>query len=160
MTDVQPRLKPDPAICPCGCGVIGRPRTRAWRGEAEPHTRNCTCRRCSAGAHGKNERKRVGRFARATGLTRAPMSGAVIGYDLGGIVAVEETANEAVVKGLRKWWAGVGVQRKVRRIREQQLQPWAFVASWDGKPRLVVMDPEGFAALCQAANGPDFGRDT
>lgn len=43
---MEPRLKPDPEPCSCGCGKIGQLRLKTWRGETVPHIRACVCRRC------------------------------------------------------------------------------------------------------------------
>lgn len=141
--------------CPCGCGAHGLPRTKRNRDRTH-HTRNCECKSCAAGQHAKDEKTRVAKFARRSGLTQQSGSGRKIGYDLGGCCAVEETSHQVIVKHLKLWWATVDVQRKLARIRRQKYQPWAFVASWENKPQLVVMSPEGFAALCLAASGSDM----
>lgn len=139
-------------VCACGCGKEGPARRKKWVDGF--HVRSCECRRCKAGGYGKAERRRVRRFSRAAGLTPAPASGNGIGFDAGGVVLVEETAAEDVVRGLRNWWQNVGTQRKVRDVMRQRIKPGAFVASWDGKPQLVVMTPEHFIELCQATWEP------
>lgn len=154
MTDVQTNFKTT-VVCPCGCGAEGAPRQRKNR-DGTHHARSCTCRSCGAGRYAKDEKRRVGRYASRSGLTQQSGSGRKIGYDLGGVCAVEETSERTITKHLRLWWATVEVQRKLARVRRQKYQPWAFIASWDDRPQLVVMDPDGFAALCLAANGSDM----
>lgn len=149
---VVPRFKAL-VVCACGCGDEGPPRRKPWLNGM--HTRGCECRRCLAGGFGKSERRRVRRFARRSGLTAASGSGRHLGYDLTGVCAVEETAGAAVVDGFRGWWDSKAVQEKVRRVRGQKLRPWALVLSWNEKARLVVMDADGFAELCDAACSPD-----
>lgn len=151
--EVESRLKPW-VECGCGCKLEGRPQPKARNGVV--HVRGCECRACKAGAHPKNERKRVGRYARRSGLTQASGSGRRLGYDLSGVVALEETSAVALVGTLRKWWERHGVQDKVARVASQRMVPWGFAASWDGAVRLVVMPAEGFAALCLAASGSDM----
>lgn len=152
MTDVTPRLK-EWITCACGCGE-GRPQTKA-RADGM-HVRGCTCRACKAGAHPKNERKRVSRFARKSGLTQASGSGRRLGYDLSGVIALEETSAVALIDPLRKWWERKGVRDKVARVADQRMLPWGFAASWDGKVQLVVMPADCAAALCLAASGSDM----
>lgn len=48
--DVVPNLKPDPELCSCGCGVIGRPNRR------NGHARGCDAARC-ASCRGRRNRK-------------------------------------------------------------------------------------------------------
>lgn len=151
-TEVEPRLKPW-VQCACGCAE-GRPQTKARRDGM--HVRGCLCRACSAGAHPKNERRRVGKFARRSGLSQASGSGRRLGYDLSGVVALEETSAVALVDPLRKWWERKGVRDKVARVAGQRMLPWGFAASWDGKVQLVVIPADGFAALCLAASGSDM----
>lgn len=152
MTDVTPRLKAW-IQCPCGCGE-GRPQTKARRDGV--HIRGCPCKMCTAGAHPKAEKRRVGRFARRSGLTQASGSGRRLGYDLSGVVALEETSAVALVDPLRKWWERKGVQDKVGRVAGQRMMPWGFAASWNGTVQLVVIPADGFAALCLAASGSDM----
>lgn len=157
MTDVarmEPRLK-SYIDCPCGCGENGLARNKKNR-DGTHHVRACVCKSCSGGQYAKAEKTRVAKFARRSGLYQQSGSGRRIGYDLGGVCAVEETSHAVIVKHLKLWWATVDVQRKLARIRRQTYQPWAFVASWENKPQLVVMSPDGFAALCLAASGSDM----
>jgi hypothetical protein len=152
MTEVTPRFK---ALvrCACGCGE-GRPQTKARRDGM--HVRGCECRACTAGAHPKAEKRRVGKYARRSGLTQASGSGRRLGYDLSGVVALEETSAVALVDPLRKWWERKGMRDKVARVADQRMVPWGFAASWDGKVQLVVIPADGFAALCFAASGSDL----
>lgn len=155
MSQVHPNFK-QRVVCACPdpeCGE-GRPRAKAWADGM--HTRECDCRRCTAGAHGKSERRRVSRFGRRSGLSQASGSGRRLGYDLSGVLALEETCDKALVDPLRKWWERKGVQDKVERVSAQRLTPWGFAASWGDRVQLVVMPAEACAALCLAASGSDM----
>lgn len=152
MSDVEPRLKAW-ITCACGC-CEGRPQTKARRDGM--HIRGCVCRACKGGAHPKAERTRVARFARRSGLTQASGSGRRLGWDLSGVLALEETSAQALVGSLRKWWETKGVQDKVARVRDQRMLPWGFAASWDGKVQIVVLPADCAAALCLAAAGSDM----
>lgn len=153
MTEVESRLKPW-VLCACPCKREGRPQTKARRDGM--HIRGCSCRACSAGAHPKNERRRVARYARKSGLTQASGSGRRLGYDLSGVLALEETSAVALVGPLRKWWERKGVRDKLARVSGQRLVPWGFAASWDGKVQVVVLPADACAALCLAASGSDM----
>lgn len=152
-SDVQPNLKAW-IVCACGCGLEGRPQTKARRDGM--HVRGCSCRGCKAGVHPKAEKRRVGKFARRSGLTQASGSGRRLGYDLSGVLALEETSAVALVDPLRKWWERKGVRDKVARVAGQRLVPYGFAASWDGKVQLVVLPADACAALCLAASGSDM----
>lgn len=141
-------------VCACGCGKVGRPRAKAWTDGL--HVRDCSCRRCVTGQRTKAENRRVGRFARGSGLRQASGSGRRLGYDLSGVVAIEETSARELVEKLRAWWALKATQAKLERVRAQSLLPWAFAASWDDRVQLIVTDAESFSALCIAAAGSDM----
>ncbi len=145
-------LKPDAVPCPCGCGVESQPRVKRSR-DGTHHARECRCRRCTAPTHRRNARRRENAIAKATGGNREPLSGALSGVDVSGpLVEIEETSNVALTRGLSRWWNSKQVQAKVSRLYKHGKMsgvPSAFVASWDGKPRLVVMTYVDFAALCQ-----------
>jgi hypothetical protein len=146
--EVEPRFKPDPVACPCGCGLVGFPRARAWQDGLAPHVKRCACRRCAGGRTGKNARRREHKIARETGGTREPLSGALSGVDVrSGMWVIEETANVALLAGLRRWWNSKGVRMKLVRLfgRSHAGEYRAFIASWDGKPRVVVIPYEDFA---------------
>lgn len=153
MTEVESRLK-QWITCPCGCGREGRPQTKA-RADGH-HVRGCDCRACKAGAHPKAEKRRVAKFARRSGLTQASGSGRRLGYDLSGVLALEETSAVALVDPLRKWWERKGIRDKVARVADQRMLPWGFAASWGGKVQLVVLPADCLAALCLAASGSDM----
>lgn len=109
--------------CPCGCGTFG------------------SCNRCNGSRVKARASRRERKMALVTSGTRHPMSGALSGVDvtLGDLLDVEETANVSLVRGLRRWWTSKAIQTKTARLMARTLRPRAFVASWDGKPRLVVM---------------------
>lgn len=141
--DVTPNLKPL-VVCACGeCGE-GVPRRKAWADGL--HVRRCMCRRCIGSRQSAKARRREHRVADALGGQREPMSGNLSGFDVSsGLWRVEETANEALVKGLLRWWSSKQIQKKMARINAIGGVRRAFVASWDGRPQLVVMSFEDFA---------------
>lgn len=147
MSDVTPRLKPDLEPCVCGCELVARPRTKAWNDGLGPHARGCACKRCVGGRQGPKARRRENRVARDTGGAREPLSGGLSGIDgRAGLWVWEETAQVSLVRGLRRWWESKQVQAKVgRMMRRPGGEARAFIASWDGKPRLVVMPYEDWA---------------
>ena len=143
-------LKPLLEECVCGCETIGRPRARAWQDGLGPHVKLCPCRRCAGPRFKKNASRRERKVAAAVGGRRNIGSGAFGGSDtIGGVVNIEETMQESLVKGLRRWWTSKGVQTKTTKLLQQKVIPNAFVASWDGKARLVVMEYPDFVNLCQ-----------
>jgi hypothetical protein len=142
--------KPSLEECACGCGTVGRPRARAWLDGLPAHVKLCTCRRCQAPRFKQRASRRERKVAQAVGGRRNIGSGAFGGSDVvGGLVNIEETAQESLVRGLRRWWMSKQIQSKTARLLEQRLIPNAFVASWDGKARLVVMEWDSFKQLCQ-----------
>ncbi len=151
MTQVNPRLKPDPAACVCGCGHIGRPKVKAFKDGLGPHARGCNCARCRGRNTKATSAKRELRKARKVGATRAPLSGALSGYDWrvpltgGGYLFVEETTNQAITRGLERWWDGKGVQEKVARIASL---PGVFALQ---TPGLTVLPTTDFEALVRCA---------
>lgn len=140
---------PDPILCPCGdekCGRTGVPQMRR-RGDGLYHVRLCPCRRCVASRVRKRAGTRERLIARTIGGTREPLSGALSGADVvHARIRIEETANVALTRGLRRWWESKQTETKVLRLFGGDL-PGAFVASWDGSPRVVVMPYEGFVRL-------------
>jgi hypothetical protein len=146
---------PEYADCGCGCGLYGALRVRAWRNGVHC-VRRCSCRQCQGGRTKARARRREGKMARQINAERTWGSGVIAGYDLGGAnVEIEETANVALVAGLKRWWFSKQVQTKLARLLARSLRPRFFVASWDGKPRLVVGKWEDFVqvlALQELAN--------
>lgn len=139
MSDHVNFLKPDPVACPCGCGTVARPRAKAW-GDGLYHARGCPCRRCVGGRQVGKARRREHKVAKATGGTREPMSGNLSGIDgKAGLWTWEETANEAVVRGLRRWWTSKTVQTKTARMMSRHGEAHALICSWDGRPQVVVV---------------------
>lgn len=138
--------------CPCGCGQFGSLRQKVMK-DGLRHVSRCPCKRCTAPRFKQRARKRENVLARATGGERSYASGVLSGADTtSAVVECEETAQESLVRGIRRWWLGVGVQRKLARLYARQTGvPRAFVVSWDGHPQLAVMTFADFEILCQGA---------
>ncbi len=151
---VEPRLKPDPEPCPCGCGVVGAARVKPWR-DGLHHAKRCTCHRCMAPLYRKRAAQRERRIAKDLGGERSPLSGAINGADVvaAGLIEIEETANEAIVRGIRRWWESKGVCAKTARLFARYGDvPRALVLVWDSRKRLVVMRYEDFRSLVHMAS--------
>lgn len=150
--EVRSFLKPDPIPCACGCGAVGRPRTKAWR-DSLHHSVTCRCARCKAPTYRRAAAKRERAIAKDIGGERHALSGALSGVDVSSvIVEVEETSNVAVTRGIRRWFESLTVQRKIARlIAHGRVSgvPSALVLTWERRRRLVVMDYESFRALCK-----------
>lgn len=136
-------------VCPCGdvrCGRSGYAQMRR-RGDGQFHVRRCPCKRCVASRVRKRAGTRERKIAAQIGGTREVLSGAMSGADVvHARVRLEETANVALTRGLRRWWESKQTEAKVLRLFGGEL-PGAFVASWDGAARVVVMPYEGFVRL-------------
>ncbi len=145
-------LKADLVTCACGCGVEGRPRVKAWR-DSLLHNRNCRCHRCLAPTYRKNAAKRERKIARDTGGTRHALSGALSGVDVSGpLIEIEETFNQAIARGIRRWWESKTVQAKVARLFAHSRMtgvPAALVIGWDRRKRLAILPYEDLVSLCQ-----------
>lgn len=138
---------PDP--CECGCGKVGTLRMKRSR-DGRYHVHRCQCRSCKGRRARTNSAARERKVAAAVNGTREVLSGAVSGADVSSPWLVyEETANIGLVAGLRRWWERPVVIRKTAKILAADL-PGAFVASWDGRPQLVVMSWESHQRLMQA----------
>lgn len=141
--NVVPNLKP---LVTCACGECGEgvPRRRAWVDGL--HIRRCPCRRCVGSRQSGNARRREHKVARAAGGEREPMSGNLSGVDgKSGLWEWEETANVAHVAGLKRWWLSKQTQTKVARLMARTGSRRCFIASWDGRPQLVVVPFEDWA---------------
>lgn len=148
--EVEPRLKSDPEPCACGCGLVGRPRVKVMR-DGLQHVRLCKCRRCVGGRQPGKARKRENKIAKQTGGERSVMSGALSGYDgRSGLWVWEETSNVQLVQGLKRWWLSKQVQAKTARLMTHNGYACAFIATWDGKPRLVVTPYEDWAGQVES----------
>lgn len=148
--DVQCNLKPDFGACVCGCGTVARPRVKQWADGLGPHARGCPCRRCTGGRQSGKARRREHKVAKALGGERQPMSGNLSGYDIGsGLWRAEETANVALVRGFRRWVESKQVRTKLARLMALTGVRRAFVVSWDGKARWVVIPFDDWANQCQ-----------
>jgi len=142
---VEPRLKPDPIVCPCGCELVGQPRVKAWR-DGLHHVRFCKCRRCVGSRQPAKARRREHKVARAAGGQREPMSGNLSGIDgRSGFWEWEETANVSLVRGFRRWVTSKQVTDKLARLMARTGSRRVFVLSWDGKPRWCVIPFEDWA---------------
>lgn len=142
---VVSNLKPDPLPCVCGCQLVGAVRKKEWQDGLGPHVKGCLCRRCSGGRQRPRSRGRENRVAKDTDGSREAMSGALSGVDgRAGLWVWEETAQANIVAGLRRWWNSKQVTEKTARLLKHA-GARAFIASWDGKPRLVVIPYEDWA---------------
>lgn len=149
--EVETRFKESDA-CECGCGKRGVLK-KAWRSNDQRCVRGCECRQCVGGKVKDRARRREHTVARGNHGQRNPGSGAFGGLDgIGGVCSWEETANVAIIAGLKRWWLAKGTQGKVAKLLADTLRPRAFVASWDGRPRLVVMPYEDWCALIDLAD--------
>lgn len=150
MSEFGELLKPELEPCACGCGLQGRPRKKVWK-DGTAHVPRCQCRRCKGGRQGGNARRRENRIAKQTGGERAVMSGALSGYDgRSGLWVWEETSNVALVQGLRRWWESKQIRTKTARLMALNGYARAFIATWDGKPRLVVIPYEDWAGQVES----------
>jgi hypothetical protein len=99
-------------------------------------------------------RKRENKIAKAIGGQRDSRSGGLSGVDVASLVVeIEETSNQAVTRGLRRWWESKTVKNKRARLWSRTFsdaEP-VLVASWDGKPQLAVLEFDSFARLAAAA---------
>jgi hypothetical protein len=135
---------PAKADCPCGCGVFGTPKVRAW-GDGLRHVRGCPCRRCVGSRQRPNARRRERRLALDVGGEVQVLSGALSGADVvGHLWSFEETANVEVVRGFRRWWTSKTVRNKVARLFARRGEARALVLSWDGRPQVVITSYEDF----------------
>jgi hypothetical protein len=150
VTEVENRMKADPTACPCQCGTVGTPRVKAWA-DGLHHARGCPCRRCVGGRQRPKSRVRENKVAKATGGTREPLSGGLSGVDgRSGTWTWEETAQESIVRGFRRWIESKGVTSKLARIMARHGEARAFVLSWDGKPRWVCVPFDDWAGQVKA----------
>lgn len=140
MAEVVNNLKDDPVSCPCGCELVGYQRVRAWSSDGLRHVKKCVCRRCTGGKQRGKATKRESRIAKDTGGVREPLSGGLSGVDgRAGLWVWEETAQESIVRGFRRWWTSKGVTSKVARMFGRPGgEARAFILSWDGRPQVVI----------------------
>lgn len=135
--------KPDPIECPCRCGLVGTPRARSWQDGLGPHVRGCACRRCAGSRHRGKATRRESGIARRTGGQREPLSGALSGVDgRAGLWVWEETSNQDVVRGFKRWISSKGVTTKMSRMMKVSGVRHALILSWDGKPRWAIVPAE------------------
>jgi len=139
---------PQKGYCQCGCGVYGTLKKRPQRDGLRHVARLCKCKRCEGSRHKKNSGARERRIAKDVGGERSPLSGAISGWDIGTpVIKIEETSNHALVRGLRRYVESKQFTSKVRRLSEQTTFAWAFLASWEGKPRWYLLSAESFREL-------------
>jgi hypothetical protein len=139
---------PVKVACPCGCDLFGTP-TKKFR-----HVRACQCRRCRGSRTKSTARRRENRIAKDTGGERSILSGQLSGYDgRAGLWVWEETSNQALTRGLRRWWESGQVRSKMGRLFGLRGVRRAFVASWDGKPQLVVVPYEDWVERVKEDGG-------
>lgn len=155
MTAQLPLQGPQKVACPCGCGVFGTPRKKAW-GDGLRHVRGCApCNRCAGSRHGRNASRRERRIATDLGGAREPMSGALSGADVkAGGWSFEETTNEAVVRGFRRWWTSKTVRTKTARLLARHGEAHALILSWDGRPQCVVVPYADFVGQFNEGRTP------
>lgn len=140
MTEHWSNPKPDLAACACGCGLVGRPRAKAWQDGLGPHVKRCACRRCAGGRQKGRARVRENRIAADTGGERSPLSGALSGYDgRAGNWVWEETTNAAFCRGFLRWINSKTVQTKIARLMSLSGVNRAIILSVDNKPLWVVV---------------------
>lgn len=152
-----PLLGPIKVDCPCGCGLFGVQRKKAW-GDGLRHVRRCECRRCRGSRQRPNARRREHVVAKALGGERDVLSGALSGADVRAhLWSFEETSNESIVRGIRRWWTSKGVRRKVARLYQRGGEAHALVLSWDGRPQLVVTTWEDFVGQFPNQAGGQVG---
>ncbi len=138
-SNLKPKLD-----CPCGCGTYGMPRRKAW-GDGLRHVRLCPCRRCAGSRHRGKANRRENRIAADLGGNREPLSGGLSGADVRAHMwSFEETSNEAVVRGFRRWWTSKTVRSKVARLNARHGEAHALILSWDGRPQAVITAYEDF----------------
>lgn len=129
MTDtVVSNLKPDPADCQCGCGLVGQPRQKKWK-DGTQHVRNCVCRRCM-GARNRSKGDGKARKARkALNLVGA------------------NTRHEEHAGGNVRWEAKAGAQVKPMwtaflraEAQSEQQRPMG-----DNRPFVMTAAPDGIS---------------
>lgn len=144
MSEVHSKLK-EMAECGCGCGKYGILRVKTWR-NGQRCVRRCECRRCKAPRHKNNATRRENLIAKKTGGSREPLSGALSGIDgKAGLWEWEETSNGALTRGFRRWVESKQVTDKTARLMKRIGARRAFILSWDGKPRWVVIPFDDWA---------------
>lgn len=151
MTAQLPLPGPTKESCGCGCGRFGSLRTKVWR-DGTRCVKFCECPRCQGGRVKARARTRENRIAKDVGGTRAFASGILTGFDVASsVVEIEETSNQTIVRGIRRWWNSKTVEAKVARLMSHRRRARALVLHWDKAPRLAVMPYTDFVELAQLA---------
>lgn len=108
--------------------------------DGKRHVYGCKCSRCEGSRHKNRARLREHRAAQAVGGYRNPGSGAWGGFDTRkGKVNVEETSNNTIVRGFKRWWGTKAVTKKLSKLFADTSKPRALVLSWDNKPQIAIM---------------------
>ncbi len=92
-------------------------------------------------------------MAKDLGGQRSAFSGAINGADVvAPFIEIEETANEAVVRGIRRWWTSKTVVDKTARLFARPGHvARVLVLTWDGRKRVVVMRYDDLRLLVRMA---------
>lgn len=144
MSEQLPLQGPVKQTCACGCGLFGSPKRKAF-GDGLRHIRGCECRRCRGSHYARNAGRRERRIASDLGGAREPFSGALSGADVkAGGWSFEETSNEAVVRGFRRWWTSKTLRRKTARLFARHGEAHALILSWDGRCQVVITAYDDF----------------
>ncbi len=135
---VEPRLKPDPVPCECGCGSIGRPT------KGTGHPRQCPCPRCRGGRNRRKGMAAQRKFQKAAGITTARFRGI--------------NGNE---EGWRDYWAwehkeGAQVRPVITAYRRYRVQVEANRAIGDNRPVAIGATYDGVQLVIVTAD--DWAR--
>jgi hypothetical protein len=119
--DALPLPGPEKGECGCGCGLFGGLKKTPMK-DGLRHVKGCQCARCRGRNYKRSATGRENRIAKRVGGERAPLSGALSGYDIrvplegGGWAFIEETTQANFCRGLDKWWGTAVVQLKLSRL--------------------------------------------
>ena len=88
------------------------------------------------------------------GGAREPLSGGLSGADVrAGLWSFEETSNQTVTRGFRRWWTSKTVRTKTARLFDRHGEAHGLILSWDGRPQVVVTPYEDFVGQFPAQTG-------
>ena len=138
-----------------GCPLFGSTLRKTFR-DGLPRVRGCGDPAARGSRAPKNAGSRERKTARRIGGERAPLSGALSGYDIrvylrGGVpLYIEETTNRTVCRGIESWWASKNITGKTRRLLALRGGLRALVL-----PGLVVMPRVDWEQLVQLAGEDD-----
>ena len=128
---VYPNLKNDPGPCPCGCGVEGTPRTRAWK-DGLRHVRTCKCSRCRGAKNRRQGLRKQNQARKALGVPVDKFGSS--NEERWASMFGDEVKSGAQVGPLFTWW------RKV----EKQVRANEADFGDDRKPVRAIAMPEGW----------------